>query len=263
MVLNTKIEMDLEILRQRLPEPFFLPDKLDEFFDNPTAQQFIDGGDASIKDILAFLGECTEPSLARVAVLLLSCFEPSEFYQDLLAIFKKADRGMSEAFEVGLWRIKLPEAQIAEDVVNIVSSSGNPNLLLLLQRSVAITVKSELAGFIKARQFPLSLYSLYCFGYALEKDDIPFLTVVSKWVEFPEISSLAGLYLLDLGSKGGSIGILAGLTSPDVPLRTMTYYELFKYLPDEVTDKANYDPAKSVESQQPAVEILMNYLTRD
>ena len=145
MVLNTTIEMDLEILRQRLPEPFFLPDKLDEFFDDPTAQQLIDGGDASIKDILAFLRECTEPSLARVAVLLLSCFEPSEFYQDLLAIFEKADRAMSEAFEVGLWLIKLPEAQIAEDVVNIVSSSGNPNLLLLLQRSVAITVKSVIS----------------------------------------------------------------------------------------------------------------------
>lgn len=263
MVLNTRIETDLEMLRQELPDPFFLPDKLDEFFANPVAQQLIAKGTASIKDILSFLVVCTEPSLARVAVLLLSTYEPSEFYQDLLAILKNADEATSEAFEDGMWRIKLPDEQIAKDLVNIVSSSGNPNPLLLLQRSAVITVKSELAGFIKTRQLPLSLYSLYCYGYALEKGDNTFLTIVSGWVEIPEISSLAGLYLLRLGSKDGTIGIWAGLVSPDVQLRTITYYELFKYLPDEVVDEANYDPAKCVESQQPAMYILMKYLTRN
>jgi len=259
---NKKFEKDLEILRQELPDPFQIPEKLDDFFNSPAAQQLIARGTDFVRDALFFLEECKEPSLARVAVILLSRFDPSEFYLDLLSKLKNANRQMVEAFEQGLWLIKLPERQIARDIVNIVVLSGNANPLLLLQRPAAKEVRSELADFIKQRKMPLSLYSLYCFGYALERDDIPLMSAVSMWLELPELSSLAGIYLLRLGSKEGHAGIRAGLTASNVQLRTLTFYELFPYLPDEIRDRANYDPAKSVESQRSAVEILDSFLSQ-
>lgn len=262
MILNWNMELRLDEVRQQLPDPFDLPAKLDNFFTSSTVQEIINGGANSIRKLLDFLEECKTPSLARVAVILLSHFEPAEFYQVVLAILKKADRTMSEAFEPGLWLIRLPEKQIAEDLVDAVASSGNPNSLLLLQRPVAKEVRSRLAEFIAKREFPLSLYSLYSYGYALEEDDIPFMRIVSQWVGFPELSSLGGLYLLKLGSRDGDAGIQAGLEAPDVQLRTLTYYEFSRYLPREVVDRAKFDPTKPVDSQRSGVKTLMGFLAQ-
>ena len=175
-------------------------------------------------------------------------------------ILRKKEKALTEAFEPGLWLIKLSEKQIAQDLVNIVATSNNPNPLLVLQRPVAKEMRLELAEFIKQHQFPLSLYALYCYGYSLENNDIPFMINVSKWVEFPEICSLAGIYLLRLGSNGGYVGIQAGLSATDVKLRTMTYYELSKYLPKTIVEQAKYDPAKPMDVLQTAVSILINQI---
>ncbi|MCX9009876.1 MAG: hypothetical protein OIN66_02030 [Candidatus Methanoperedens sp.] len=240
-----------------MPDPFAIASGLDSFFKSPVAQELIAEGKKTICRILAFLKTSKDPSLTRVAVLFLSYFEPSEFYQELLAILQKADRSIAEAFETGLWLIRVPDKQIAQDIVKIVSSSGNPNPLLLLQRPTAKEVRTELAGFIKQRRMPLSLYALYCYGYVLEKEDTPLMISVSKWKDIPEMSALAGIYLLRLGSSKGYEGIQAGLTAHDIKLRTLTYFELSKYLPREIIEQAKYDSSRPVDSQRPAVNTLI------
>ncbi len=261
MTKKSDIEIDLEDLRQALPDPFDLPSRLEVFFNSPVAQRLIAAGDKSVQHIMNFLESRQEPALVRVSMLLLSRFAPAAFYLRLLPILEKADRPTTEAFGAGLWLIQIPEQQIAQDLVRIVTSSGNPYPLLLLQRPVAKEVRSELASFIQQCRPPLSLYALYCYGYALEPDDIPLLTVVSRWFDAPEMSALAGLYLLKLGSKDGLLGVRAGLTAPDEQLRMMTYYELAKFLPKTVVDQSGYDPVKSGDVQQGPVDILINYLT--
>jgi len=86
------------------------------------------------------------------------------------------------------------------------------------------------------------------------------LTEVSHWAQ-PEMSSLAGLYLLKLGSKACVPGIRAGLMAADEQVRTMTYYELTNYLPKEVFNQAHYDPKKSPDSQAAAVSLLLKELS--
>lgn len=134
-------------------------------------------------------------------MLVLSRFEPALFYQKLLAILEKADQPTTEAFDAGLWLIQLPQEQIARDLVAIVGSSGNPYPLLLLQRPVAKVVRSQLADFVRQRRLPLSLYALYCFDYAMEPADVPLMEMVSRWVDVPEMSALAGEYLLKHGQR--------------------------------------------------------------
>jgi hypothetical protein len=223
MARKSEIERDLEALRQALPDPFDLPAKLDVFFDGPIARKLLAGGAGTIRRIMSFLAANPQPALARVAVLVLSRFEPTAFYPELLLRVGKADKAMIGAFEPGLWLLQLPPQQIAQDLVSLVASSGNPYALLLLQRPVAKAVRSQLAGFIQQRQLPLSLYALYSYGYTLESKDISLMKEVSTWVDIPEMSALAGLYLLKLGSKDGRAGIRAGLLAPDEQLRTMTY----------------------------------------
>src|SRR5207244_12248742 len=98
-----------------------------------------------------FVESKQNPALVRVAVLLLSRFSPAAFYANLLVLLEKTDRAMTEAFEPGFWLIQLPEQQLAQDLVRIVASSGNPYPLLLLQRPVAKVVRSQLAGFVQQR----------------------------------------------------------------------------------------------------------------
>ena len=167
---------------------------------------------------------------------------------------------MIEAFDAGLWFVHVPETQIARDLVGIVLSSGNPDPLLLLQRPVAKAVRSELKGFVNERRMPLSLYALYCYRYALEQEDIPFLSVVSKWIDVPELSALAGLYLLKLGSTKGLLGIRAGLLSPNEQLRTLTYYELSEYLPRTAVTQSNYDPVNPGDVHQAAIDVLLEHV---
>lgn len=256
------IEKGLEALRQFLPDPFDLPGGLEVFFNYPAAQELIAGGKKSIRRIMDYLEKDPDPALARVAVLLLSRFQPEAFYQGLLGVLKKSDRPVAEAFETGLWLIRMPEQQVARDIVNIVESSGNPYPLLLLQRPAAKAVRTRLAGYIKQRRLPLSLYALYCYRYAMEQDDVPLLKLVSACFDIPVMSALAGLYLLKLGCKDGLPGIRAGLLAQDEELRMLTYYEFAAYLPKHVIEKAGYDPARSGNSQEDAVDILVNYLNK-
>jgi hypothetical protein len=261
MAKNSNIETDLEDLRRALPDPFKLSSELDTFFNHPVAQSLIAGGEESVRRIIAFLENCQEPPVARIAVILLSRFASALFYQQLLTILEKADKSLAEAFEPGLWLIQLREQQIAQDLVRVVSSSGNPYPLLLLQRPVAKQVRSELGNFIRQRQMPLSLYALYDYGYALEPNDIPLLKTVSEWVDIPELSALAGLYALRLGSKDGLAGIRVGLMSSNEELRTITYYELGKYLSKTVIAETGYDATKPGDSQRAVIDNLIEHVT--
>lgn len=254
------IEDELEELRQTLPDPFEMPTKLGEFFDGPVAQRLIAGGEDTVRRLLAFLERCREPALARVAVLLLSRFPAADFYPRLPGILERSDQRTTEAFESGLWLIHLPERQIAQDLVRVAESSGNPNPLLLLQRPAAKEVRDELGEFIRRRKLPLSLYALYAYGYALEPGDIPLLKDVSEWVDTPQLSAPAGLYLLSLGSKDGLAGVRAGLMSPDEDLRTLTYYELGDYLSKTVIAEAGYRPSEPGDSQGAAVDKLIEHV---
>jgi hypothetical protein len=255
------IETELEQLRQALPDPFELPSKLDDFFTHLTAQNLFAGGNETIRRLIIFLKQSREPALVRVAVLLLSRFPPAAFYEELLAILSEEDRPTAVAFEPGIWLVQLPERQIANDIVRVAASSDNPHPLLLLQRPVANDVRAQLSEFIRRRQMPHSLYALYAYRYALEPGDIPLLKVVSEWTDVPQLSALAGLYLLRLGSKDGLTGIRAGLMSSDEELRTMTYYELGNYLPKPVIAQAGYHPSKLGDSQRVAVDKLLEHVT--
>ena len=255
---ENSITTELEQLRQLLPEPFEMRSKLDDFFNHPAVQQLIAGGEETIRRLISFLKQRPDPSLVRVAVLLLTRFPVVKFWDELLAILREADKPATHAFEPGIWLVQLPENKIAHDLVQLVASSGNPNPLLLLQRPAAKEVRPELAAFVAERKMPLSAYALYAYGYALEPSDIPFLKEVAEWVDTPELSALAGLDLLKLGSKEGLAGIRAGLLSGNEELRTMTYYQLGQYLPKAAIAEAAYDPSKSAESLLEAVETLMS-----
>jgi len=256
MVNISDVERDMEELREVFPDPLGLPSNADVFFNHSTAKKLIARGQESVALLLRFLEKRPDPSLVRPAVLLLSRFAPPTFYPTLLGLIEKADQPTTEAYEFGLWLIQVPEEQIARDLVGIVVAASNPNPLLLLQRPVAKAVRPELQSFAKERQLPLSLYALYCYRYALEQEDIPLLTMVSKWIDVPALSALAGLCLLKLGSKEGLVGIRAGLMSPSERLRTNTYYELAQYLPKTAITKSGYDPVKPNEA---AIDVLMEH----
>ncbi len=254
------IERDMDELRQVFPDPLGLPANADVFFNHPTAKRLIARGQQSVSLILRFLESRPHPSLVRPAVLLLSRFAPAGFYAALLELLEKADQQTAEAFEFGLWLVQVPEPRIARDLVGMVGASGNPYPLLLLQRPAAKVVRPELQSFVGKHQLPLSLYALYCYQYTLEKEDIPLLTTVSKWVDVPELSALAGLCLLKLSSVDGLAGIRAGLMSPSEQVRTTTYYGLTEYLPRNAFAESGYDPAKRIEARQAAVDVLMEHI---
>jgi hypothetical protein len=257
--LKNGIETELEQLRQVLPDPFELPSKLDDFFTHPIAQKLLAAGDETIRRLTSFVKQSREPALVRVAVLMLSRFPPAAFYNELLAILSVADKPTVEAFDPGIWLMQLPEKQIAQDLISVVASSDNPNPLLLLQRPVAKDVRQQLSEFILRHQLLHSLYALYDYRYALEPCDIPLLKVVSGWSDIPQLSALAGLYLLRLGSKDDLTGIRSGLMSSDEKLRKMTYYELSDYLPKLIIAQAGYDPSKPGDSQRAAVDKLIEH----
>ena len=260
MATSSPIERDLEELRKLLSDPFDLPVELEVLFSRPIARELLAGGSETVRSIVGLLESNANPALNRVAVLVLSRFAPPTFYRQLLVILGKADQSMAEAMEPGMWSIGLPEQQIAQDLVELVASSANPYPLLLLQRPVAKAVRSQLAGFIRQRRMPLSLYALYCVRYALEPEDAPLMKAASTWVETPEMSALAGLYLLKLGSKYGLPGIRAGLMAPDEHVRALTYAELAGYLPHALVEHSGYDPVKSGAGQLAAADALLAHL---
>lgn len=254
------IRSDLELLRQILPDPYELPSKLEEFFHTPLACTLIAEGVQLARRILAYLENSPEPGLTRVAIVLLSRLPANEFYPQLLSIMEKVDRGNIQAFEPGIWLIQLSEMQIAQDLVRLVAASDNPNPLLLLQRPAAQVVRSELISFVVQHRMPLSLFALYCLAYALQPGDVPLLTLVADWQDVSEMSALAGIYLLRLGSANGLRGIRLGLMAEEEQLRTTICYELSKSLQRTAFDEAGFDPRLSGTTQEAAVEALINSL---
>jgi hypothetical protein len=254
---SAQIERDLEELRQVLPDPFNIPAKLDVFFDHPTARKIVAQGETAARRLVGFLGASSQPSLSRVAAILLSRFPPATFFEDLMKMLAKANRSMAEALAPGLWLIQLDHRQIAKEIVSLVSHSKNPYPLLLLQRPAAGEVRSELATFIMQHAFPLSLYALYCYEYALRAEDIPLMKDITGWLDIPQMAALSGGFLLKLGSKDGKEGLRAGLASDDEELRKATYREIAAYLPRATIDAVRYDPTAAPPSQREAVDRLL------
>jgi hypothetical protein len=168
---------------------------------------------------------------------------------------------MVEAFELGFWRIRLPEQKLARDVVDVATSSGHASPLLLLQRPVAAAaVHPELERIIDEGRHPFARYSMFALGNALVPEDVPFLIRQVQRTDDAEVTALAGIYLLRLGSRAGAAGIEAGLTSPDANLRTSTYYELSRHLPRDALERIRFDPAAPPASQRAAVTALLGLL---
>lgn len=260
MTNQSSIAQELEALRQVFPDPFSLPAGLTSFFAEPVAQQLLADGPPTAQRLVAFLESNPEPSLARVAVILLSRFAPTAYYSRLLTILEHGGQALVEAFDLGLWLIQLPPEQIAGDLVRLVATAQTPYPLLLLQRPQAQAVRRELAEFIRQRQLPLSLFALYSYRYTLEPSDVPLLSAVAEWRELPSVASLAGIYLLRLGSTVGIAGIRAGLSAADEAVRMITYYELASFLPQTSLEEARFDPARPADAQQTAIEMLINQL---
>lgn len=248
----------LETLRAALPDPFSMPEHPDALFGNLDVLKILQTDRVAAGDIVEFVESSNDTALIRVAILVLSRFDPDDSYTELLRILTSADKAKSEAFEPGLWLLGLPDARIADDLVGIVESTGNPNPLLLLQRDVARTVKDRLQYLIEHGDPPGSLYAMYCFGYALDPEDKPFLTACSIEPASPELRALAGLHLLDLGSIEGTSGILAGLQSSDHALRSMTLFELSRHVPNALLEASGYTSRTSAEARNEQAQALID-----
>jgi len=184
---------DMEALRQELPEPFFIKERIGEFYNSPVAKKMIAEGPVAIDNILEYLGAKPRPELVAPAVMLLSYFDPQQFYDGLLDILKDADRLVVEAFESGFWLIRLDEEKLAADLITL--ANENANVLLLLQRPVVKVFKKELQKFIESKKMPLSLFAMYCYKYTLGRGDVFFLEKISGWKNRPEIAAEAGVCL--------------------------------------------------------------------
>jgi len=259
---NKELEKDLEALRQALPDPFQLQSRLDEFFTHPAAQKLMSEPALSAERLVTFLKSTPEPSLARIAVMVLSRVPPALFYREILEVLASTDREMTQAFEPGLWMIQMDEEQIAKDLVDIVKSSGNPNPLALLQRPAARAVRSDLAQMIMQGKQPLGLYALYSYRDAVAPDDIELLKDIANRAGNSEMRALAAGYLLNLGSSAGKGGIQAGLSAEDVQVREMTYRDLADHLPSDAIKAAGYDTRAAPASQQAAIAMLLDALAQ-
>jgi hypothetical protein len=195
------IEQELEALRQQLPDPFAMSTGLDAWFASPAVVRLIARGDATIDALFAYLQDRPEPALARVAVLLLTRFDPQRVYPRLLPLLGKADITTVAAFEPGWWLIDLPPASLARDLVRLARESGNPTPLLLLQRPAAREVKTDLLDLIRSRRDKDSLFALYALRYALDPSDVPLLREVEAWTDAPEASAVARELLATLEDR--------------------------------------------------------------
>jgi hypothetical protein len=255
------LAVELEELRQQLPDPFHYQDGLEAFFRTDKARTLIAGGAGSAGRLLQYLDSSTDPALARVAVLILSRMDPALYYPGLVALLGRRDPPMVEAFDAGFWRISLPEQQLANDVVGEVTRSGNASPLLLLQRPVAAAaVRPKLQHLVDDGRQPFARYSMFALGNALVPEDLPFLLRHAQRTDDAEVAALAGIYLLRLGSPAGSTGIGAGLTSPDANLRSSIYHELSRHLPRDALERIRFDPAASPASQRTAVSALVDLI---
>lgn len=256
------IEIALEAARRVLPDPFHLPSQLDAFFASPEARRLLESDRFTAESLLAFVEAGGDHALVNVAVILLSRLDQGAAYPELLKILRNADKPTAEAFDTGLWLMDMPESQIAEDLAALVQSTGNPNPLLLLQRDVAASIKEPLRRLIEGDNPITSLYAMYCYRYALDPLDRPFLVKCSRGKAGSELAAIAGLYLLELGSTEGHAGILAGLESPDSTVREATYFELCKHLPKGVLEQVGYDPQDTTSDRSAKAAALVASLAK-
>lgn len=194
---------DIEALRQELPEPFFIKERIGEFYNSPVAKKMIAEGPVAIDNILKYLGAKPRRELVAPAVILLSYFDPQYFYNGLLVVLKNASRPVVEALEAGFWMIRLDEKKLAADLMTL--ANENANVLLLLQRPVVKVFKKELQKFIESKKMPLSLFAMYCYKYTLGRGDKFFLEKISGWKDRPEIAAEANacLRMLNTSSNNG------------------------------------------------------------
>ncbi len=250
--------VELEALRQKLPDPFHAAGGFEAFFQSDEARALLGGGSASATRLLQFLDTTNEPALARVAVLVLSRMDPALYYTRLVELLGHKDAPMVEAFDLGFWRIPLPEPKLARDVVGVVDASGNASPLLLLQRpGAAAAVHADLVRLVDEGRKPFARYAMFALGSALVPEDVPFLVRHAQRTDAPDVAAPAGVYLLRLGSRAGAAGIEAGLTSPDADLRASTYYALSSQLSKDALRRIRFDPVAPPASQRDAVAALM------
>jgi hypothetical protein len=247
---------ELETLRQGLPDPFDMPEALPAFFGTERAAAVVAGGRESAEGLIRYLEAQPAPALARVAVILLSRFPLEWFYPRLLDVLRVAGPPLVAAMSAGWWLLDRAHDELARDIVGTVSPE-HPSPLLLLQHPAARHVKPALAGFAQARQSPLSRYALSAMRYALEPHDAATLRDLSQWSEDVEAAALAGLLLLELGSREGLAGVRTGLAAPAQGVRESTYYELSRFLPRAVIEQAGYDPTAPGEVQQTAIDAVL------
>lgn len=190
---------DLEKLRQELPDPFRYTEDLKHFFMLPKVQELTRNGRRSAEALMLFISHCTEPALVHVAVLVLSQLDPDHFYAELLSLVKTANRETVEAMEQGLWRVSVDPEVLANDLIAMVTSE-QPLPLLLLQRPVVRTVKSQLISLIKEDIHPVSTYAMYCLRYTLDKGDHALLVNLEKDSHIPQVRDVAREYLSEIAN---------------------------------------------------------------
>jgi hypothetical protein len=181
----------LDVLRQDLPDPFALPAGLDAFFTLPAVRELLADSTAGAQ-LLDYLERQPEPSLARVAVILLSRCLTEPLYRRLLAVLERADQELTEACDAGLWLLPVDHAELARTLVGM-SNAAQPYPLLLLQRPIAAEVRASLEHFIRAGKLPLSLYALYAYAYVPKPRDRALLL---KWQQSGQADA-ATVRLLD------------------------------------------------------------------
>ena len=247
---------ELETVRQALPDPFHMREGLSAFFATERVATLVAGGRTTADRLIGYLEGEPTPALAGVAMIVLSRFPWDWFHPRLLAVLRAADPPLVVALSSGWWLIDRGEADLATDIVAAASPS-RPSPLLLLQHPAAKHVKPALAGFAQARQSPLSRYALAAMRYALEPGDAATLRDVSQWTGDVEAAALAGLLLLELGSRDGLAGVRAGLAAPAQAVRERTYSELGRFLPRPVVEQAGYTPMHSGDAQHAAIDALL------
>lgn len=193
------MQIDLEELRQALPDPFRYSKDLEHFFMLPKAQALTRNGRKSAEALLLYIRHCTEPDLVRVAVLLLSRLDPDHFYPELLTLIATANREAVEAMEPGLWRVSVDPEALASDLIAMVTPE-RPYPLLLLQHSAVRTVKSRLIDLVRRDIHPMSTYAMYCLRYVLDSGDRPFIVSLEKGSHILEICDLAREYLGEIAA---------------------------------------------------------------
>lgn len=238
------IKFTLEELYDQMPDPFQMTEKesLKLFFNLPAARKIYENEEASINQLLDFIKRNPEnASLIKIAVLVLSQFEPTLYYNGLLSLLGEGNQNFVEAFDLGIWQVDVAEEKIVQDLFQLVKTTDNPFILLLLQRPAAGTVKNELRKIIAQGRLPHSLYAMFCYKYILQLEDVEWLSQIAGSAGDVLVNALAGIYLLSLNSSNGLEAISLGLGDANIEIRRQTYYELLPHISDHVRIQAEYN----------------------